>query len=53
LYTVIGALAGDALVANVLSFVITVILMLFCGFLSAVPVWWIWLGKYGSIFRFF
>lgn len=51
LYTVLGAVSTDALVANVMSFVITVILMLFCGFLATVPVWWIWL-EYISFLRY-
>ena len=52
LYTLIGALSPDALVANTMSFVVTVIFTLFAGFLVInIPDWWIWL-EYISFLKY-
>lgn len=54
MYTLLGALAPDAVTANLLAFVVTVIFMLFTGFLQSgalIPPWWIWM-YYASLFRY-
>jgi len=53
-YTLIGALSPNALTANIMSFTLTVILMLFGGFFVAKPIlpdWWVWM-YYISFIRY-
>jgi len=50
LYNLVGALAPDPLVANILATVVTVIFMLFAGFFTVVPNYWVWI-EYISFVR--
>lgn len=50
LYTVLGSISPDPLVATIMSFTLTVILMLFGGFFTVVPTYWVWL-EYVSFVR--
>ncbi len=51
LFTMVGALSPEPLVANVMSFVSAVIFMLFSQFLVSTPIWWTYI-EHLSLFKY-